>query len=136
MSIAVVVSRPAFTAAPISSLKYGAELMGLVLSGSAGRGLAPEQSDLDVYVVLTDTVMRGVCDTSRSTAVDEIPVTISELERRPPFGSRGWWLRWSFAWAPVLLDRSEGRLQTALRQQATVTPGEAEAILVDHDRLD
>jgi hypothetical protein len=117
-------------------LKYGAELMGLVLSGSAGRGLATEQSDLDVYVVLTDTGMRGVCDTSRSTTVDEIPVTISELERRPPFGSRGWWLRWSFAWAPVLLDRSEGRLQTALRQQATVTPGEAEAILVDHDRLD
>lgn len=45
-------------------------------------------------------------------------------------------LRWSFAWAPVLLDRTEGRLQSALRQQATVTTDEAKSILVEHDRLD
>jgi hypothetical protein len=63
-------------------------------------------------------------------------VTISDLERVPPFGTNGWWFRWSFAWAPVLLDRTEGRLQSALRRQATVTTDEAESILVEHDRLD
>lgn len=114
---------------------HGADLLGLVLSGSAGRGVATDRSDLDVYVVLTDNGMRGR-GTTHSTTVDEIPVTISDLERVAPFGTNGWWFRWSFAWAPVLLDRTEGRLQSALRRQATVTTDEAESILVEHDRLD
>jgi hypothetical protein len=115
--------------------EHGADFLGLVLSGSVGRGIATERSDVDVYVVLTDDGVRGR-DTTRSTQVDEIPVAVSELEDVPPFGSDGWWYRWSFAWAPVLLDRTGGRLAEALRRQATVTPPEAEEILVAHDRLD
>lgn len=33
---------------------HGDAFLGLVLSGSAGRGMATERSDLDVYVVLAD----------------------------------------------------------------------------------
>jgi hypothetical protein len=114
---------------------HGADFLGLVLSGSVGRGVATERSDVDVYVVLTDTAMRGR-STSHSAMVDEIPVALSDLERVPPFGTGGWWFRWSFAWAPVLLDRTDGQLGSALRRQATVTTDEAESILVSHDRLD
>ena len=34
---------------------YGDNLLGLVLSGSAGRGMATDRSDLDVFTVLADT---------------------------------------------------------------------------------
>ncbi len=115
--------------------RHGTDLLGLVLSGSAGRGVATERSDLDVYVVLADTGV-GRRDTTRSAAVDENPVTLTQLEQIPRFGSGGWWFRWSFAWAPVLLDRTGGRLSSALVHQATLTPDEAESILVEHDRLD
>jgi hypothetical protein len=114
---------------------HGDKLLGLVLSGSAGRGMATGRSDLDVFVVLADTGARGTT-TSRSPALDETLVAISDLERVPPFGSDGWWYRWSFAWAPTLLDRTAGRLASALRRQATVTADEAESILVEHYRLD
>lgn len=113
--------------------REGTNLVGLVLSGSAGRGVATERSDLDVYAVLKDTAGRG---TTRSAALDLMPVTLDDLERVPPFGSPNWWYRWSFAWAPVLLDRTGGRLPEAVRRQATVTAEEAESILVEHDRLD
>jgi hypothetical protein len=115
--------------------RYGKDLLGLVLSGSAGRAMATERSDLDVFVVLADTGGRGP-ETSRSATLDETVVAISELERVPPFGTGGWWYRWSFAWAPVLVDRTEGRLAAALHRQATVAADEAESILVEHDRLD
>jgi hypothetical protein len=115
--------------------RHGADLLGLVLSGSVGRGIATERSDLDVYVVLTDSGL-GERTTTHSPAVDEIPVTLSDLERVPTFGTEAWWFRWSFAWAPVLVDRTEGRLKDALRGQATVTTAEAQEILVSHDRLD
>lgn len=114
---------------------HGSDFLGLVLSGSWGRGMATAHSDLDVYVVLTDSGARDRA-TTRSPMVDEIPLALSELEQVPPFGSGGWWFRWSFAWAPVLLDRSQGRLEPALLRQATVSPDEAEAILIEHDRLD
>ena len=37
---------------------HGEGMLGLVLSGSAARGMATERSDLDIYVVLTDEAAR------------------------------------------------------------------------------
>ena len=110
----------------------GDNLLGLVLSGSAGRGMATERSDLDVHIVLAGASP----PTLHSREVDEIPETMAELEDPPQFGTQGWWFRWSFAWAPVLADRTAGRIPAALLRQATVTDDEAESILVQHDRLD
>lgn len=114
---------------------HGTDFLGLVLTGSVGRGVATHRSDVDVYVLLTDEGAEGRT-TTRSEMVDEIPVALSELEEVPPFGGEGWWHRWSFAWAPVLLDRTDGRLDVFLRRQATVSEVEAEEILIAHDRLD
>jgi len=114
--------------------QHGDNFLGLVLSGSAGRGMATDRSDVDVMVVL-DSVPDG-CSTSRSPTIDEMPTTLSELEELPTFGTDGWWYRWSCAWAPVLLDRTDGALSDAVRRQALVSPEEADAILIEHDRLE
>ena len=114
---------------------HGDGLLGIVLSGSAGRDYATERSDLDVMVVLTD---EAAADrrTERSPDVDEIPERWSDVQTVAPFGTEWWWMRWSYAWAPVLLDRTDGALADAVRRQATLTPDEADAVLIDHDRLD
>lgn len=114
---------------------HGDDLLGLVLSGSAGRGYATERSDLDVVVVLTDEAA-ATRSTVHSPEVDEAIDSWTELVTVPPFGSEGWWFRWSYAWAPVLLDRTGGELAAAVRRQATLTPEEADRVLIDHDRLD
>ena len=80
---------------------HGGDFLGLILSGSAGRGIATDRSDLDVYVVLTDDGA-ATRRTTKSSAVDEIPISLSELEEIPPFGTDYWWYRWSFAWVPVV----------------------------------
>lgn len=114
---------------------HGDDLLGLVLSGSAARDFATEHSDLDVVVVLTDEVA-ATRSTVHSPEVDEAVDSWSELVTVPPFGSEGWWFRWSYAWAPVLLDRTGGELAAAVRRQATLTPAEADEVLIEHDRLD
>ena len=114
---------------------HGDGFLGLVLSGSAGRGMATDRSDLDVFVVLDDEAAAGRT-TAHSPEVDEIPWSRSELDTVGVFGTEDWWHRWSCAWAPVLLDRTGGELAAALRRQATLTPDEADAVLIDHDRLD
>ncbi|PKH41253.1 hypothetical protein CXG46_09160 [Nocardioides alpinus] len=114
---------------------HGDGLLGLVLSGSAGRGMATDRSDLDVFVVLSDEAAAGRT-TSHSSDVDEIPWSRSELDTVGAYGTEEWWFRWSCAWAPVLLDRTGGGIAGALRRQATLDPREADAVLIDHDRLD
>jgi hypothetical protein len=114
---------------------HGQDLLGLVLSGSAARDLATEHSDLDVIVVLSDEAAAGR-STVKSREVDEAVDSWSELRTVPPFGTEDWWYRWSYAWAPVLLDRTGGALTDAVRRQATLTPDEADGVLIEHDRLD
>ena len=114
---------------------HGDDLLGLVLSGSAARDLATEHSDLDVVVVLTDEAAAGR-STAKSREVDEAVDSWSELQDVPTFGTEDWWQRWSYAWAPVLLDRTGGALADAVRRQATLPPDEADGVLIDHDRLD
>jgi hypothetical protein len=86
---------------------HGGDLLGILLSGSAGRDYATERSDLDVVVVLTDEAA-ATRSTVHSPEVDEAVDSWSELLEVPPFGTEGWWFRWTYAHAPVLLDRTGG----------------------------
>jgi Nucleotidyltransferase domain len=115
--------------------RRGPDLLGLVLSGSAARGMATERSDLDVYVVLPDDAAEGEV-TQHSVELDEIPCSVSELESVPPFGAGDWWFRWSFAYAVVLRDDTGGRIADAVRRRAVLDDAEQREVLVDHDQLD
>lgn len=107
-------------------------ILGVVLSGSAGReGMATERSDVDVFVVYRDAVPHGM---EKRPFVDEVTVSIADLEQTPPaFGSDTWWVRWSFAWVPVLRDE-DGRIARAVQRIATLSPDEQPTIV--RDRLD
>ena len=74
--------------------------------------------------------------TVHSPEVDEIRRPWTDRSPSSPFGTEQWWYRWSYAWTPVLLDRTGGELAEAVRRQAALTPEEADAVLIDHDRLD
>lgn len=109
-------------------------IIGVVLSGSAARGMATEHSDLDVYVVLRDGAEPR--ETLRTPELDEITVTLAELESPGAFLTEDWYYRWSFAWAQVLRDDTDGRVADAVRRQATLTDEEQRHILTAGDRLD
>jgi predicted nucleotidyltransferase len=108
-------------------------ILGLVLSGSAARGMATEHSDVDVFVVRDHTEVR---EKRSSTAIDEIPISLADLERVDRHGTGEWYFRWSFAHARVLRDTTGGRVADAVRRQATVDEEEQRWVLVDQDRLD
>lgn len=108
-------------------------ILGVVLSGSAARGMETEKSDVDVFVVRAEPTKHQV---RRTPAIDEIPDSVVELEEVSPYGSVGWWGRWAYAWATVLRDDTGGRIAAAVRRLAIVDASEQRAILVDHDRLD
>jgi len=108
-------------------------IVGLVLSGSAARGTATERSDVDVYVVRDDEEDR---EKRVTTAIDEIPISLADLDQVDRYGTGDWYFRWSFAYAQVLRDETGGRVAEAVRRQATVDDDEQRWVLVDQDRLD
>lgn len=109
-------------------------ILGLVLTGSAARGeMATEHSDVDVIVVYAEA---GDWSVRKSPAIDEIPVTLAQLEEVPEFGTDGWYGRWALAHVQVLRDRTGGRIRSACQRNATVDRNEQRTILIEHDRLD
>jgi predicted nucleotidyltransferase len=109
-------------------------IIGIVLTGSAARGMATEHSDVDVIVVRDEG--ESAREVMRSSAIDEIPMTLAEIEAVKAIGSDGAWNRWSFAWAQVLCDSSGGRVAAAVRRQAMLSNQEIRDLLIGRSRLD
>ncbi len=92
------------------------------------------RSDVDVMVIRDEPVNDR--EITRSSVIDEIPLTLGELETVPPVGSVAAGYRWQFAWAEVLRDRTDGRVTAAVLRQATLTEAEQRYVLIDLSRLD
>lgn len=102
-------------------------IRGLVVTGSAARGLRTEHSDVDVYVVLDEEDR----STTKTPELDSVVWTMAELRElpAPPVDDEGWWSRYSFADARVLLDRTDGELPDLVRAWATLSEDEVSACL-------
>ncbi|MFC9687234.1 nucleotidyltransferase domain-containing protein [Kribbella sp. NPDC056951] len=120
------------TAAAQLQTQYGEGFLGMVLSGSAGRGLETERSDLDVLVVVSPELVDKPL--TRNTELELLPVTLQHLEKLSTFGDDQWGYRWSYAWAPTLLDKTGGRIQQAVERQTRLSPEESLSLL--QHRLD
>jgi len=120
------------TAAARLQSEYGEGFLGMVLSGSAGRGLETERSDLDVIVVVSPELAEKPLP--RNTELELLPVSLEHLETLATFGDAQWGYRWSYAWAPTLLDHTGGRVEQAIARQTSLSAEESQQVL-EH-RLD
>jgi Nucleotidyltransferase domain len=111
-------------------------IIGLILTGSAARGMATKYSDVDVIVVREEDQPASTREVTYTSAADEIPMTLSGLETIKPLGSEGAWVRWSFAWARILYDSTEGRIAAAVKRQASLSGEEVQELLIGRSRLD
>ncbi len=112
---------------------FGPGLLGLVLSGSAGRGLDTERSDLDLLVILMPEIVNGPSAPWLHTAeLEQIPLTLDHLETTAAFGDSEYAYRWSYAWAPVLADFTGGRVAKAIERQTHLTADEALHLVLQH----
>lgn len=129
---------------PSASVQALAELMsrpdptiiGIVLTGSAARGMATQYSDVDVMVIRDEPETDNPREDRKTLAVDELPKTLTDIETIKPIGSEGAWERWSFAWAKVLRDSTGGRITKAVQRQATLSDDEIRKLLIDDSRVD
>lgn len=94
--------------------------------------MANEYSDVDVYVVLEQGDSRW--KTLYSSSIDVPVCTVAELRVVPGIESDGWWERYAFAHADVLVDRLAGEIARLVQRWAKLTEAESRAVL--DSRLD
>lgn len=124
------------TVAERLSVDFGPNLLGLVLSGSAGRSLDTDRSDLDLLVILTPEIVNGPSVPWLQTSeLEQIPLTLGHLETIASFDDSQFAYRWSYAWAPVLADFTGGRIAKAIDRQTRLSADEAVQLMLQHDRL-
>lgn len=124
------------TAARRLDEQFGGDLLGFVLSGSAGRGIDTEHSDLDLLVIMTPEVVTGPsAPWFHSPELEQIPLTLAHLRQIASFGHGDYAYRWSYAWAPVLADRTGGQIAAAIDRHTHLTVDESLNILIGHERL-
>jgi predicted nucleotidyltransferase len=64
-------------------------IRGVILSGSAARGIATEHSDVDVFVVRETEADIQHLHTARSIATNEVPDSLQALEDVSPYRTQG-----------------------------------------------
>jgi predicted nucleotidyltransferase len=120
----------------LSKAQSDPRIIGLILTGSAARGMATQHSDIDVIVIRDEAQTAPAREVTHGPAIDEIPMTLSELETIKPVGSEGAWERWSFVWAKILYDSSGGRVSGGRRRQPILSEQEIQDLLIGRSRLD
>lgn len=96
-------------------------VLAVVLTGSWAHDMATEHSNVDLLLVLERTE-RSWCRHS-TEGLEVSKMTFDRLRDIPSDPGR-WWDRYSFGRSRVLLDRSDGAVEQALRAWATLTPEE------------
>ena len=104
------------------------EIVGLILTGSRGRGFAvTEHSDWDVRLVVRDDVRdayRKRLATPHGSGVEVVVLSLSELEQAGSIGSSSAWDRYSYVDATIATD-SDGTIARLVAEKGSLEPDEA-----------
>jgi hypothetical protein len=107
-----------------------ARILGVILSGSRGRGTAVSDSDWDCYAIVSDGSsedLRASLDATADGGLDVSVLALSEFERyAAPYTAEDW-EAYAFAHAPVVLDRLGGRIAQIASRKEMLDPDVADA---------
>ena len=104
-------------------------VVGLVLGGARGKGLAAEDADYDVYVVARDkqraTQRYG---RRRGDVIDTAILSLDEFRAHAAIGSESEWNRYTFTHVRADVDKLNGEIQRLVDEKGVLPPDAAHAI--------
>jgi predicted nucleotidyltransferase len=107
-------------------------VVGLFLGGSRGKGMAKEDSDYDVYLIVARKVgeYRRKFPLRHGDDPEVIVLSLAEFKRHAAVGSELEWNRYNFAHVRAELDKT-GEIQQLLDEKGTLPKAAARAIAAE-----
>lgn len=104
-------------------------VVGVVLSGSRGRGLGVAESDWDSYLIVEGTD-DGIEDSAREVAGDDVDLSVIASDEFRSFAAPGTdreWDAYALVHATVVVDRLDGQIKALADAKETLPAGAAVA---------
>lgn len=106
-------------------------ILGIILAGGRGKGMATENSDYDVILVTRDEDLLSVKnDYPKTEYIDSLPHAISDFRERAKMGTRTEYDKYTFTHVTAILDRN-GEIQNLINEKGILDPIEATKIAKD-----
>ena len=111
--------------------KNDERIIGIILAGARGKGVASENSDYDVILVTTDEGFESVKkDYPKTEFIDSLPKAISEFREHAKTGTQTQHNKYTFTHNTALVDKS-GEIQKLVAEKGTLESDEAQKIADD-----
>jgi hypothetical protein len=111
-------------------------IVGLVLTGSRGRGFAvTADADWDVRLIVRDDTRdayRSKFATPHGSRVEVVVLSESELEQAGEIGTSSAWDRYSWVHVTIVVDTPDRRIARLLERKSTLPPEDARVLAADH----
>lgn len=111
-------------------------IVGLVLTGSRGRGFAvTDCADWDVRLIVRDDARdayRSKFATPHGSRVEVVVLSESELEQAGEIGTSSAWDRYSWVQVAVAVDAPDGRIARLLQRKSTLPSDDARVLAAEH----
>ena len=110
-------------------------ILGLILTGSRGRGFAvTDESDWDVRLIVRDDlrdVYRSRLATPHGSKVEVVVLSSRELADVGTHGSTSAWDRYSYVGTAVVVDTPDGQIGRLVADMGALEPDEARALAAE-----
>lgn len=114
-----------------AELEDDPNVVGLVLGGSRGKGLASERSDYDVYLVVRDKrLAHERYGRARGDVIETAILSLDEFRAHAAIGSESDWNRYTFAHVRAEVDKLDGEIHRLVDEKG-VLPAEAAQPIAD-----
>lgn len=109
----------------LEKAKSDKRILGVILAGGRGKGVATENSDYDVFLITTDEGFEGVIkDYPDTEYVDSLPRSISNFRKHAIIGSPTEYDKYSFTHISAVIDKT-GEIQKLVNEKGLLSPNVA-----------
>ena len=115
------------------SAREDPQVLGLILSGSRGRGVGREDSDWDCYVITAGQAM-GLDASDEDGTLDAVELTLEEFRSYALPGTSEFWNAYAFAHVHVEVDKLDGEIAALAAAKEFLSPEDATHLA--RERLD
>ncbi|MEK7658260.1 MAG: hypothetical protein AAB352_00130 [Patescibacteria group bacterium] len=112
----------------LEKAKNDDRIIGVILAGGRGKGIATKNSDYDILFITTDDGLNNVIKNYPGTEyVDSLPHAISDFREYAKTGSATEWDKYSFTHISAVIDKT-GEIQKLVEEKGSLMPDVAHKI--------
>lgn len=109
----------------LEEAKNNVDVVGLILTGSRGKGFDNEHSDYDPIMIVKDEATQVLQDQYASVTLEHVDLCVWSLSEFKKYADwentdASWWDRYDYSHVKILVDKTHGELEKIVREKGYI----------------